>query len=144
MIAKTITYKEFEQAVKVSFSDDPKIFDLYDPNVKVSSVSEISDNIISKIKDHSSVEIKGLYDKSKLVGYYVRGNGILISFGLCVEYRTRKFKRKLFDLIKSDFKGMFVCFLWSVNIRAIRFLEKCGMKVIQMDHQLTKLIYNAR
>lgn len=141
MIAKTITYKELEGAIKIAFSDDPKIFEIYDPNVKVSSVEEIAENIMSKVKDHGSVQLKGVYDKNKLVGYYIRGKGMLISFGLCMEYRVRKFKNKLFDLIKQDFKGTFVCFLWSVNIRAIVWLQKQGMQVIQTDHQLTKLIY---
>lgn len=141
MIAKTITYKELELAIKVAFADDPKIIELYDPNVVVNSVDDIAGDILRKVKDHGEVQIKGVYDKNKLVGYFIRRGGLLISFGISMEYRLRQFKRGLFDIIKKDFRGMFICFLWSKNVRAIRYLEKNGMKVMQTDHQLTKLIY---
>jgi|ERR1700748_256805 len=144
MIVKDISGDEFKKAISIAFSNDSQILSLYDPNVTVESVEEIVQDIIKKVTEHGNVQCKGIYDKNKLVGYFVRGAGMLISFGLCVQYRVRKYKKELFALIKEDFKGMFVCFLWSKNVRGIRYLEKCGMKVIQTDYQLTKLIYNAR
>jgi hypothetical protein len=141
MISKPITYDQLEEAIKISFKDDKFAIELYDPNVVVTSVDEIADDIIRKVKEHGKVQMKGIYDKNKLVGYFIRGGGMLISFGISVEYRLRQFKRGLFDIIKKDFKGMFVCFLWSKNIRGIRYLEKHGMKVMDSDRQLTKLIY---
>lgn len=141
MISKPITYDQLEEAIKISFKDDKFIIELYDPNVVVTSVDDIAADIIRKVKEHGKVQMKGIYDKNKLVGYFIRGGGMLISFGIAVEYRLRQFKRGLFDIIKKDFKGMFVCFLWSKNVRGIRYLEKNGMKVMDSDRQLTKLIY---
>jgi len=142
MISKPITYDQLEEAIKISFKDDKFIIELYDPNVEVSSVDDIAIDIVRKVKEHGKVQMKGVYDKNKLVGYFIRGGGMLISFGIAVEYRLRQFKRGLFDIIKKDFKGMFICFLWSKNVRGIRYLEKNGMKVMDSDRQLTKLIYN--
>ena len=141
MIAKPITLQQLKKAIKVAFEGDDKIMDLYDPNVAVKSIEDIAEDIIGKIKDYREVEIKGIFEKSELIGYFVKKGNLLISFGINMKYRVRKFKRALFDLIENDFNGSFVCLLWSKNIRAIRWLENSGMNVIEMDHQLTKLVY---
>lgn len=141
MISKIITYDQLEKAIKISFEGDKEVLSIYDPNVVVNSADDIAVDILRKVKDHGEVQIKGVYDKNKLIGYFIRRGGMLISFGISMEYRLRQFKRGLFDIIKKDFRGMFICFLWSKNVRAIRYLEKNGMKVMQTDHQLTKLIY---
>jgi len=142
MIAKEITYKELESAIRIAFENDKEIIELYDPRVNASSINEIVEDILKKVKDHGTIQLKGVYDKGELIGFYVRGKGMLMSFGLAVKYRVRKFKRHFFDLIKRDFKGTFICFLWSVNVRAIKWLEKNDMKVVASDSRITKLIYN--
>lgn len=142
MTVKYIDYTELEKAILIAFSGDKKIIELYDPNVIVENVEDIAKDILRKVKDFKEVECKGVFDKQRMVGFFIRKGGMLISFGLCLEYRVRRFKRDMFALIKEDFKGMFVCFLWSKNVRAIRYLEKNGMKVMQTDYQLTKLVYH--
>jgi len=141
MTTKPITYPQLEKAIKIAFEGDKEVLSIYDPNVIVNSVEDIVIDIVGKIKGFGEVQIKGVFDKNKMVGYFIRRGGLLISFGISVEYRLRQFKRNLFDLIKKDFRGMFMCFLWSTNARAIRYLIKNGMTVIETDHQLTKLVY---
>lgn len=140
MISKEITYNQLKEAIRISFENDKHITSVYDPNVKVESIDDIVNDVLRKLSDYPSLEYRGIYDKQKLVGYFVRKGGMLISFSICVEYRVRKFKRNFFSLIKEDFKGMFICFLWSKNVRAIRWLLKMGMEEMHSDNLLTKLI----
>lgn len=139
MIAKIIDYNELEKAIRVAFKDDKDMLTLYDPLVTVENVEDIVSDIVKKIKTHGKSVIKGLYEKNKLAGFFIRAGGLLISFGIAVEYRVRKFKNKLWQLIIDEFKGIFKCYLWTTNQRAIKFLQKCGMIVTNSDERLTEL-----
>lgn len=140
MIAKEITYQELEKAVKLSFEGDKHIVKLYDPNIPVETIDHVTSDILRKVRGYDKLIYVGVYDKNKLVGYFVRGGGMLVSFALCVQYRIRKFKREFYKLIKSSFEGTFTCFLWTKNERGIKWLQKCGMEIMESNHQLTSLV----
>lgn len=139
MIAKTITYKELGEAIKIAFAEDAKIYELYDPNVIVENVDQISEDIIRKLKTHNNIILKGIYDKNKLIGFFVRAGGLLVSFSLAVQYRTRKYLNNFWRLIQREFKGIFKCYLWSKNQRAIKFLQKHGAIITNWNDLLTEL-----
>lgn len=139
MIARIITYKELEAAVRISFKDDNKILSLYDPLVMPETIEDIVSDVVKKVKTHPKIVLNGLYDKNKLIGFFIRAGGLLVSFGLAVEYRVRKFKQQLWKLIRNEFKGIFKCYLWTNNQRAIQFLQKMGMIVTNFDERLTEL-----
>lgn len=139
MIAKTITYKELEGAIKVAFDGDTGIYKMYDPKVIVSNTNEISSDILKKVKTHGDAILKGVYDKNKLIGFFVRVGGLLVSFSLAVSYRVRKYLNNFWHLIKEEFKGIFKCYLWNKNERAIKFLKKHGMVITNWNEYLTEL-----
>lgn len=140
-VKQLLTYGELIKAIEVAFCDDKDIFSLYDPNVKVSSVKDIVDNISHKILSHSDVIVKGVYHKNELIGYVAHNRKALISFSISVKYRVRKFLREFFSLIKKEIGGEFVCFLWNRNQRAIKWLKKNGMQVTNMTAEVTRLVY---
>lgn len=140
MIAKPITYPELKKAIKISFDNDSSIVALYDPNVSVRSIEDVQNNIFAKLNSVDDLELKGIFEKGQLVGYYVRKGGLLISFALACAYRTRSYLRKFFSLIKEDFKGCFMCYLWNKNTRGIKWLMKNGMEMIDQDNKITQLI----
>jgi hypothetical protein len=141
MIAKPITYKELESAIRAAFKDDPKMIDIYDPFAKVESIGDIVTDIVTKIKTHPNPQINGLYEKNKLIGFFIRAGGLLVSFGIAVEYRIRKFKNQFWKLVRVEFKGIFKCYLWTNNQRAIKWLQKMGMLVTNCDERLTELTF---
>jgi hypothetical protein len=139
MIAKTITFKELDEAIRVAFSEDKKIYELYDPNVVVENVDQISEDIIKKLKTHSGIVLKGVYEKNRLIGFFVRAGGLLVSFSLAMQYRVRKYLNNFWHLIREEFKGIFKCYLWSKNKRAIKFLQKHGAIITNWNDLLTEL-----
>jgi hypothetical protein len=144
MISKTINNNQFKEAIKTSFINDEYIFHAYNPTVKVETIGDIIKDISTRInEDVSNAEIKGVYDKNILVGYYVFDlpHKTLVSFGLNVGYRKRKYLKELWSLIRADLKGKFQAFLWSRNLRACKWLQKNGMKIVAADNLLTHLIY---
>jgi hypothetical protein len=144
MNAQPITYQELRKAIKVSFEQDKKLKEYYDPNAKVETLEDVINDVTRKLLDHEKdggLSLLGVYNKKELVGYFVRRGGMLISFGLAVKYRVRKFKREFFNLIREEFKGMFICFLWQKNVRAIRFMMNMGMEDVSKSDQVCQLVW---
>lgn len=140
MILKPITYNEFREAIKVSFTGDGKIFDFYDRTVTVRNVNDIVEDIFRKVREYGdSITLKGVYENKELVGYVVRMNNLLISFSLALQFRTPEHTKEFFKLIKEDFKSNFFCHLWSVNKRAASWLKKQGMETVFENNQIIKL-----
>lgn len=139
MISKNITYGELFTAIEVAFNGDNEILKLYDPSVIVYDIYGVVCSIHEKIATHSRIIIKGVYEKEELIGYFVYNDEYLISFGLAVKFRARKFLRKFFNLIKNELGGKFVCFLFTRNQRAIRWLCKMGVVINYSDNNITQL-----
>ena len=139
MINKEITYNQLKKAIEVSFNNDNDIFDFYDPNTKVENLKEIVDDILKKINTYEKPFYFGVYDKEKLIGYFVYKESQLISFALTKEYRIRKYLREFFRVIKSTIKGHFMVLLWAKNIRAIKYLIKNKMEIIKENEQIIQL-----
>jgi len=140
MIAKEIDNRQLKLAISVGFDGDHKVVSLYDPNVPVSSIADVQADILRKLNELDELKIMGVFDKSKLIGYYVCRGGLLISFALSVSFRTRSYLRKFFALINAEFQGCFVCLLWTKNERGIKWLVKNGMQVAARDNNITQLI----
>ncbi len=142
MISKQINTTQFKEAIKIAFDSDKDIYSLYCPHVSVNNVDDIVNDIATRIgKDVSSAIIKGIYEKSELIGYYVYYGKTLISFALGMKYRNRKYLKEFWSKIREDLRGSFQCFLWSRNRRGYRWLEKNGMKIVAQDELLTHLIF---
>lgn len=142
MILKEITYNELKEAIRASFNNDRFIKEFYDSSVRIDSVDDIVEDIYKKILEYNGYEgrliIKGAYDGEELIGYVVVFNNLLISFALAVEHRKLK-GTEFFELIKKELKSDFSCYLWSINLRARKWLEKHGMKTIFSDNKIIKL-----
>ena len=141
MQIKTIQFKNLSDAIRIAFENDKDMFKLFDPNVKVETLDEIVSNIIDKIKTYGECEYVGIYDKNKLIGYFVYKGSQLISFALAVPYRQRKYLREFFRIIRTTITGHFMVLLWSKNIRAIKFLLKNEMQIINQNENITQLAY---
>ena|SRR5215469_6446909 len=141
MTKKKINIGELEMAIKISFTGDKKIFDMYDKNVKVENVEEIAIDVIRKIKEYENAEYFGVYENGKIIGYFVCEPLKLLSFALEPSFRTRSYLKDFFSIIRKTVHNEFVCLLWSRNIRAVKWLCKNGMKIYETNPQITTLVY---
>lgn len=139
MNCKPITYDQLKKVIYLSFKDDEKIFTFYDPNVTVNSIEDLTNDIFEKIKGYTEARIYAIYEKDKMIGYLACQDGILISFCLSVNYRFRNYLKQFWALIRDNLRGTFYCHLWSKNIRAVRWLMKMGMVMVDSNPLITKL-----
>ncbi len=140
MTTKIITYDQLAIAVENALKGDRDAFKLYDPDVKVETLQDIVIDIPRKIKTFSSAILIGVYDKEELIGFFAYQGRILISFGLSIKFRIRKYLREFFNLINKELKKDFVVYLWKKNARAIRWLEKHGLETFDYSDHIVKLI----
>jgi len=144
MTTKTIPYSQLESAVRVTFENDKEIFKFYDKKAVVTNLDELGSDVAKKLKEYADVfqdtEFKIVVDKNKTVGYIVFKEETLISFGLAFEYRQRKYLNEFFSLIKKELRGRFIVMLWSRNIRAVKWLMKNGLKILDTNPETTTLI----
>lgn len=122
-------------AIKNAIEGDDKILQYCDPKFAHSTVEQLINSIHEKIldypKDYRDCFFTGFEIDKKVVGYIfcVRNPNLLVSFALNKNYRTTKNLNNIFDEIKNVFdNGHFESYMWERNVRAIRWLEKCGMK----------------
>jgi hypothetical protein len=144
MIAKGINIHQLKGAIKAAFIDDGNIAKLYDPHKSIASIDDIIDDIYKKVSEfrnapEGTTNIKGVFEKNELIGYYVNTPSMLISFSINTKYRTRHYLKEFYSLIKKDMNKRFVCYLFSKNIRAIKWLQKMGMKVTGFHNIITEL-----
>lgn len=141
MNTKKLNNIEFQKAIHVAFNNDVNIYNLYCPHIKVESVNDIVKDISQRIwKGEEHATIKGVYEKGELIGYYVYRDHLLISFGLSVKYRMRKYLRDFYSNMKKELGGHFTVFLWSRNIRAIKWFIKNGCGIVEQNNLITQLI----
>jgi hypothetical protein len=142
LITRRITYNQLEKAIQIAFEEDRQIVEMYDPNVKVESIEDVVKNISEKIFEIKDLCVcKGVYEKGKMIGYYTYTNMLLISFSLSSQYRTRKYLREFFSMMRKDLGKEFVCRLWSTNKRAIKWLIKNDMEILEEKYNIVELVY---
>lgn len=142
MIQKQINNDQFKEAIREAFNADQGIYEMYCPCIIVQSTNDIVDDISNRIfNDEPDATIIGVFDGCNLIGYYVFKENTLISFALNVKYRTRRHLRDFFNIIKKALNENFICYLWSRNVRGIKWLMKNGMQIIQSEPLITKLKY---
>ena len=144
MEIKKIEVPQLNKVLFDTFTGDNKLFEYFDPSVKVYTLEDIVDNIEKKISDYISifkeVIIFSVINKNKTVGYFIYNNKMLISFGLNIKYRTKKTALLFFNLVKREIGSNFYCTLYSINTRAINWLIKMGLKIEANNLLTTKLI----
>ena len=131
MVVKKINIIELPIFINAAFENDEELIGLYDKSVEVETIEDICINVFEKIASLSgSTELRGVSIDGNNIGFFVFNPGYLISFGINVEYRNKKVLSDFWALIKKELGGTFQCALFSVNVRGINWLKKCGMNII--------------
>lgn len=141
MEVKNINIEQFTEYVYNAFIDDTELLEFYDRSAKVSTTEEAIDNVCHKIKTaYPEANIYGVEIDNTKVGYFVKKDELLISFGMSIRHRNNITLKVFGDEIKSKMGNKFNAMLYSHNTRALNFLKKCGMQIL-FDH-ITVLTYN--
>lgn len=136
MQKKLLTANDWMPPIEAAFLGDGEIVSLYDRDACVATVSDVCGNVLEKLLSHDGLRFYGLYSGDLPVGFFAFSEGVLVSFGLAVERRTEDGLAAFWKEIKST-EESFLCYLYSYNQRAIRWLQKMGATPI--FHNVTLL-----
>jgi hypothetical protein len=80
---------------------------------------------------------KVLWQK-KPIGYVVVFQDFLYSFGINIKFRVSKILSSWWDEVVKALNGRFICMLFSNNTRAIEYLKRRGMRILdEKEHSVT-------
>lgn len=125
-----------------SFSNDPELLEKYQ-QLDTDLVDTVNRNMENIKEWGDSVRYLGINYNGRNIGFCVidEDRKILVSFGINMKYRKRDILNTWVETLKDYFNGKFNCSLWSKNERAIKFLQKNGMKITKQDELITYLIF---
>lgn len=143
---KKISLIEVKELVELSYEGDRDVWGKFhiakfDFKTAVTVTMMMIDLDSKKMKFH---HYKVMWNK-KPIGYFTTGEKYLYSFAINIKFRKPEILSAWWKLVKKELGKHFECRLYVNNIRAIKFLEKCGMRIVGANHadnSVTLLNYN--
>jgi len=142
-----IPFVDIKERIKIAFDGDDDLVIFYDKALNLKSTNEMVNTTFYKLEEYYSS-----FSESKILPFSVDLNGVsigyvfllknpdlLVSFSINKLHRTKNKLIGLFSMIKSFFDNGFSCLLYNENTRAINWLKKCGMNVVLVNNEFTKL-----
>ncbi len=141
---KKITKFELPDYIKIAYEGDEDLFKKY--HVEEFDFKDAVNSTVGMI-DLISQQVQMVYFKiqedSNDIGYLVVFKNNLYSFGINKNYRTAKILFEFWSYIKKILGDSFICMLFPNNTRAINWLIKCGMSIVEgVEETAVTLIYN--
>ncbi len=130
------------ECIYSAFAGDKKLINKY--HTKGDNLEECVRDTYNKILGTSreiTLDWYAVLDEGKVIGYCVvsLAYGFLYSFGININFR-QNFSDLMFSEISKMLNNNFSCILWSKNTRGINYLVRNGMKIVESDQEVTKLI----
>ena len=145
-LEKTHNEIELKEAIKIAFIDDIDLVSKYHilDNSSLEYCVEDTFNKIIKSSNEHVLEWYLIKEEDEIIGFTIVsiGYNYLYSFGINIDYRYSVVLNEWFSKIKVILQNHFICELWKKNERAINFLIKNGMEILEQENNIVKLKYN--
>lgn len=140
---KKISVNELPKLVQMAYEGDGELIK-YAPAHRSDYMSNVNGelfNIYELAQDKRMRYYKVIYQK-KPIGYFVAFENVLYSFSINIKYRRKDILLSWWQELTKTFNKGFLCYLDSINERAINFLEKNRMKIenINKENNVTTLV----
>lgn len=126
--------------IDIAFVGDEGILEYIDPATPAQSIEDACGIIYHKLlANYEEASFEPLHYEGLPIGYFVWMPELLISFGVNINYRKREPLDYVWKKIKQCLGEEFSMSLFDHNTRAIKWLQRQGMKVFA-EH-LTVLVH---
>jgi hypothetical protein len=134
---KKISINELPNLVAMSYEGDSDLLHKY-YHIRLGFQDMINTTLVYIYQMSSMKKVncyKVIYQK-KPIGYFVTfDDNFLYSFAINKKYRKKDILTKWWEKVQKELGETFYCGLYECNDRAIKFLEKNRMKIIDTDEQ---------
>lgn len=95
----------------------------------------VSDTLdrIEQVSKTNKLKYFSVTMESAVIGFTVIGDAFLLSFGIKERYRVRAVVMEWWKLVCEELDNEFVTWIFKKNTRAISFLLKNGMEIVDND-----------
>lgn len=127
--------------VEISYEGDADLFDKY--HLSKMEFSGCVDSTMELIEGASREKVLTYYKvllQKKPIGYVITCPNVLYSYAIAVKYRKKKILMEWWGAVKSLFSGVFATGLYENNTRAILFLQRQGMIIVEKNGNLVTLL----
>lgn len=134
---KKISITELPELVELSYKDDVDLLEKYHVakmDLRKAVMSTLV--MIGETAKNYQLQYYRVMDKKTPIGYFIIFNECLYSFAINIHYRTKVVLTNWWKQVLNVLGDHFMCSLNPNNTRAVKFLERQGMKVIQKDETL--------
>lgn len=137
---KKISINQLPELVKMSYEGDIPFFENFYVGASnyMNCVNKELFQIYEMAEEYKMNYYKIIYQK-KPIGYFVTFENCLYSFAINMKFRKKDILINWWSRVKKEMQDNFVCYLYKKNERAIQFLEKNRMRVID-ENQETSLV----
>jgi hypothetical protein len=134
-----ISKNELQELVELAYKGDQELLDKY--HVGKFTLFEAVSSTMGMINEMSEQQkltyYKVLWQK-KAIGYVVVFQDFLYSFGVNIKFRIAEILTSWWNEIMKVLGGRFICMLFKNNTRAIEYLERRGMRILdEKEHSIT-------
>lgn len=140
---KKISVNELPVLVKTSYEGDGDLSKNF-VNVQSDYMANVNSELfdIYELSSFKKLKYYKVIYQKKPIGYFVTFDNTLYSFGINVNYRKKDILLYWWKELKKTLNKGFNCFLNDKNERAIRFLEKNNMRIVDRDseHKIVNLV----
>ena len=132
MVLKKISKFELERLVKIAYSGDSDLLEFYwGENLSLQEAVDLTMSLINQVANEVDIECYSVLNEDEEIGYIVKFPNNLYSFSININHRTKQNLIEFWERIKEVMEDGFICMLYEQNKRAIKWLERCGMKIVQ-------------
>ena len=139
---------DLKQYIDIAFNEDKELIKYFDRSAKVNDTNGMCNDVWDKLKDYPNYFMhvycyKVVLNKEPIGFVFItKAPNLLVSFSINKKYRNKEILKEYFDKICIELDNEFECMLYNENSRGIRWLEKCGMDITEVNNIYTKLNYN--
>jgi hypothetical protein len=133
--AKKISKPELPKLVDMTYQGDTELFDKYYAPERVNHEAAVLTTLqyVHELGQSFKLNYYKILHHKKPVGYFITFDDFLYSFAIEKNSRKKEVLSGWFELVKKELGDTFKCVLYNYNTRAIKHLERHGMKKVEED-----------
>jgi len=139
---KKISINGLPELIKTSYEGDKEILESQHV-AQFDNTKDAADSTYGMIKDMAKEKklicYKVVYQK-KSIGYFITFDKFLYSFGINPKFRRKEVLIGWWNQVVKSLEKNFMCILYPHQVRAIQFLKKNGMIVLEVDKENNSVI----
>ncbi len=133
---KKISAKELPELIRISYEGDAELLATQhvQPMPDIETAVEMTKSQIELMATEKDLTYYKVIVGKRPAGYFATFDNFLFSFGINKEFRKKEVLIGWWGWVKKSLSKNFLCLLYTHQTKAIKFLQKNGMVITEVDN----------